>query len=33
LRHRVVTNFHAQADKVDGDAVVDAILKAIEQPR
>ncbi len=32
LRHRIVTNFHAQADKVDGDAIVDAILKAVQQP-
>lgn len=32
LRHRIVTNFHAQADKVDGDTIIDAILKAVAQP-
>ncbi|RIV89500.1 MoxR family ATPase [Aurantiacibacter xanthus] len=32
LRHRIVTNFHAQADRVDGDAIVDRVLEAVAQP-
>ena len=29
LRHRLVMNFHARADRIDADAVVDRILKAV----
>ena len=33
LRHRVLTNFHAQAERVTADAVVDELLKAVPVPR
>jgi MoxR-like ATPase len=31
LRHRLVLNFHARADNVDSDALVDRLLKAVPQ--
>jgi MoxR-like ATPase len=33
LRHRVLTNFHAQAERVTADAVVEQLLKAVPVPR
>jgi MoxR-like ATPase len=32
LRHRVLTNFHAEAEGVDADAVVDRLLDAVQEP-
>jgi MoxR-like ATPase len=32
LRHRVLLNFHAQAEKVTTDALVDILLKAVPRP-
>ena len=32
LRHRVLLNFHAQADKVTTDALVEILLKAVPRP-
>ena len=32
LRHRVVTNFHAESDGVDADAVVDRLLETVPAP-
>ena len=29
LRHRLVLNFHARADNVDSDALVDRLLKSV----
>ncbi len=33
LRHRVLTNFHAQSEGVTSDAIVDRLLEAIQPPR
>ncbi len=33
LRHRVLTNFHAQSEGVTSDAVVDRLLEAVPAPR
>ena len=32
LRHRVLTNFHAEAEGVDSDAVVTRLLDAVQEP-
>ena len=32
LRHRIVTNFHAESDGVDADAVVDRLLETVPAP-
>src|SRR4029450_7311755 len=31
LRHRLVLNFHARADNVDADAIIDRLLQAVPQ--
>ena len=33
LRHRIITNFHAQSEGVTSDAVVDRLLQAVPLPR
>ena len=33
LRHRVLTNFHAQSEGVTADAIVDRLLEAVPSPR
>ena len=33
LRHRIITNFHAQSEGVTSDDVVDRLLKAVPLPR
>ena len=33
LRHRVLTNFHAQSERVTTDHIVDELLKAVPVPR
>ena len=33
LRHRVLTNFHAQSEGVSSDALVDKLLEAVPMPR
>ena len=33
LRHRVLTNFHAQSEGVTSDALVDKLLEAVPMPR
>ncbi|HEX2166904.1 MAG TPA: MoxR family ATPase, partial [Longimicrobiales bacterium] len=33
LRHRVLTNFHAQSEGITSDAVVDRLLEAVQPPR
>jgi MoxR-like ATPase len=33
LRHRVLTNFHAQSEGVTADAIVDKLLEAVPSPR
>ena len=33
LRHRVLTNFHAQSERVSSDRIVDDLLKAVPVPR
>ena len=32
LRHRILTNFNAEAEGIDSDAVIDMLLEAIEEP-
>ncbi len=32
LRHRVLTNFHAEAEGVDSDAVITRLLEAVQEP-
>ena len=33
LRHRVLTNFHAQSEGITSDALVDKLLEAVPMPR
>ena len=33
LRHRIITNFHAQSEGVTTDAIVDRLLEAVPLPR
>jgi hypothetical protein len=33
LRHRILTNFHAQSESVTTDAIVDQLLEAVPVPR
>jgi hypothetical protein len=33
LRHRVLTNFHAQSEGVTSDALVDKLLESVPMPR
>jgi MoxR-like ATPase len=33
LRHRVLTNFHAQSEHVTSDQIIDRLLKAVPLPR
>jgi MoxR-like ATPase len=33
LRHRIITNFHAQSEGVTTDAIVDRLLDAVPRPR
>ena len=33
LRHRVLTNFHAQSEGVTTDALIDELLEAVPMPR
>ena len=33
LRHRVLTNFHAQSEKVTSDQIIDRLLKAVPTPK
>jgi MoxR-like ATPase len=33
LRHRIITNFHAQSEGVTTDAIVDRLLEAVPRPR
>ena len=33
LRHRVLPNFHAQAERVTADAIVDHLLTSVPVPR
>ena len=32
LRHRILTNFNAEAEGIDSDAIIDMLLEAIEEP-
>jgi len=32
LRHRVMVNFHGQADRVSSDKIIDAVLDALAAP-
>ena len=33
LRHRVLTNFHAQSENVTTDQIIDRLLKAVPLPK
>jgi MoxR-like ATPase len=33
LRHRVLTNFHAQSEGITSDVLVDRLLEAVPMPR
>jgi MoxR-like ATPase len=33
LRHRVLTNFHAQSEGISSDTLVDRLLEAVPVPR
>jgi hypothetical protein len=33
MRHRVLTNFHAQSEGVTSDALVDKLLESVPTPR
>jgi MoxR-like ATPase len=33
LRHRVLTNFHAQSEGVTSDTLIDRLLEAVPMPR
>jgi MoxR-like ATPase len=33
LRHRVLTNFHAESEKVTAESIVDRLLEAVPMPR
>jgi len=33
LRHRVMTNFHAEAEGVSADKLVDMLLKHVSEPK
>jgi MoxR-like ATPase len=33
LRHRVLTNFHAQSEKVTSDQIIDKLLRAVPLPK
>ena len=32
LRHRVLTNFHAEAEGVNSDGVIDRLLETVQEP-
>ena len=32
LRHRILTNFHAEAEGVDSDAVIQRLMETVEEP-
>ena len=33
LRHRIITNFHAQSEGVTSDVLIDRLLEAVPAPR
>ena len=33
LRHRVITNFYAESERIDADAIVTRLLDAVPAPR
>ena len=33
LRHRVLTNFHAESEGITSDAIIDQLLEAVATPR
>jgi hypothetical protein len=33
MRHRVLTNFHAQSEGITSDALIDRLLEAVPVPR
>jgi MoxR-like ATPase len=33
LRHRVLTNFHAESEGITSDSIIDQLLEAVPQPR
>ena len=33
LRHRILTNFHAESERVSSDDVIDRLLEAVPTPR
>ncbi len=33
LRHRILTNFHAESERVTTDAIVDRLLEAVPMPK
>ncbi len=33
MRHRILTNFHAESENVDADAVIDKLLDSVEEPK
>ena len=33
LRHRVLTNFHAESEGISSDSIIDQLLEAVPQPR
>ncbi|EQD28513.1 hypothetical protein B2A_14906, partial [mine drainage metagenome] len=32
LRHRIITNFNADAEGIDSDAVVDKLIQTVQEP-
>ena len=32
LRHRVLTNFHAESEGVDSDGVINRLLEVVQEP-
>jgi MoxR-like ATPase len=33
LRHRVLTNFHAESEGITSDSIIDQLLEAVATPR
>jgi MoxR-like ATPase len=33
LRHRVMTNFYAESERIDSDAIVDRLIEAVAPPK
>ena len=33
LRHRIITNFYAESERVDADAIVERLLEAVAPPK